>query len=112
MDEEILRRLEEEFVRLNAERFGGSIPAHRIRLSKAVYTHGSVNLSKRIIRISFPMCEQHGWESASNTLLHEMTHAFMHMNGLGKGHGRRFWQEFKGRGGARQKYPITPAGWN
>jgi len=102
-------RLLQEFDRLNAERFGGVLPKHKLKFSRrAVRTHGCINLTDRVIRISLPMLEQHGWDAVSNTLLHEMTHAFLHLSSQGRAHGRRFWMELESRGGSRIKYDVSP----
>jgi len=113
MDKEIMNRLnerlKEEFIRLNKERFDGEIEKYCVRFSKAaVKTHGSINMSRKTIRVSLQMLEQHGWDAVEQTLLHEMCHALIFQNGGQTSHSRRFWSEFEKRGGKRDRIDVKP----
>jgi len=105
----LTERLRQEFDRLNNERFEGVLPAYRLKFSKrAVRTHGNIVFSDRLIRISLRLYLQFGWDAVVQTLLHEMTHAFIHSDGGRGRHGRRFWDEFRRRGGLKEKYDVMP----
>lgn len=102
-------RLIKEFVRMNTELFGNAIPEYEIRVSRRSYrTHGSINFARKTIRISLPLFIQHGWRQARQTLLHEMTHAYIHEQGGRTGHTKRFWREYERRGGVREKVYVEP----
>lgn len=108
-----LRSIEEElaalYQRLNEESFYGKVGGYRVSWSRhAVHTHGSVNLARKTIRISYPLYEQHGWEAVEQTLIHELTHAFIYLQGGSARHTKRFWREFERRGGVRQRLTVTP----
>ena len=105
----LTQRLEAEYHRLNTERFGGLLPAHRLRFSHtSARTHGRINFTTGKIMISLPMYEQYGWPAVENTLLHEMTHALLHMMGRHDRHTKLFWSEFKRRGGVRDRVDVKP----
>jgi len=102
-------RLKAEFARLNNERFDGVIEDYDVRFAKrSVRTHGSINFYRKAIRVSLPLFEQHGWELVIQTLIHEMTHALIHQQGGQARHSKRFWQEFKRRGGVRDRINVKP----
>ena len=107
--EELTARLKAEFHRLNAKRFSGELDDYAPRLSRSsVRVHGSVNFRRKQIRISLPMYEQNGWGAVVNTLLHEMTHALLHKTGHPGRHTKLFWEEFKRRGGVRDRIDVQP----
>jgi len=107
--EGLIRRLKEDFDRLNRERFGGEIGEYKLRFSHAaVRTHGTVNFRLKKITVSLPMYEQHGWDAVTETLLHEMTHAYLKENGHQGRHTRLFWRELLARGGTREKKDVKP----
>lgn len=102
-------RLRLEFDSLNAERFGGTIPPYKLRFSRtSVYTHGCINFRLGKISVSLPLYEEHGWEAVRQTLLHEMTHALLHLEGGHRRHTRRFWGELERRGGVRTRMDVKP----
>jgi predicted SprT family Zn-dependent metalloprotease len=105
----LLSKLQDAFDRLNNDCFGGVLPKHTFRISRyAARTHGRINLGKRQIMISLNLFLQHGWEAVEKTLLHEMTHAYLHLNAIKPSHGKRFWDEFIRRGGVRDKIEVKP----
>ncbi|MBD3260815.1 MAG: hypothetical protein GF334_03925 [Candidatus Altiarchaeales archaeon] len=111
-NEEIINlteKLKKEYRRLNDERFDGLLPDYEVRFSmKAYRTHGSINFQRKRINISLPLLKQYGWESVNQTLLHEMTHLYIHLKGGRASHSKRFWREFQKRGGRRDKIKVDP----
>jgi predicted SprT family Zn-dependent metalloprotease len=102
-------RLRAEFLRLNAERFGGELQEYRLVFSRnQVRTHGCINFRLRKITISAQMYEQHGWDAVVDTLLHEMTHGLLHQRGHHDRHTKLFYRELLARGGTRQKKLVKP----
>lgn len=105
----LTQRLKMEFDRLNLERFQGVLPHNKLRFSRtAARTHGRINFKTTEIMISLHMYEQFGWPAVENTLLHEMTHVLLHMQGRHDRHTKVFWQEFQRRGGIRDRIDVKP----
>ncbi|MBU0762937.1 MAG: SprT-like domain-containing protein [Candidatus Altiarchaeota archaeon] len=108
-DSTLIGLISREFDRLNTQHFGGSIPMYRFRISRySARTHGRIDFSKREIMLSLNLYLQHGWDAVVQTLLHEMTHAYLHELGGRSNHTQRFWREFTKRGGVRDKIDVKP----
>ena len=94
-DAPFIRELTRWHKAFNEERFGGSLRAIPIRISRRMKSrlghyspaaHGGepeIVLSRRHIR-------RDGWEEALHTLLHEMVHQWQDERGLGVDHGSTF----------------------
>jgi len=109
VDEALQTRLEDEYGRLNAERFGGELPHYTLKWSsRAVRTHGSINFHTKTIRVSLLLYRQFGWDAVIQTLLHEMTHLLIHLRGGRARHTKRFWRELQARGGRRETMHVSP----
>lgn len=91
-----IARLTERFRDLNARCFDGALPELPIRLSGRMRSrlghlalrHGTgepyeITIGRRHI-------QRHGWEEATDTLLHEMVHLWQHRSGLRVDHGPAF----------------------
>ena len=88
-------RLMHEHARLNAERFGGTLRAIPVRLSRRMRSrlghyalaasHGAaeIAISRRHLR-------RHGWDEVVETLLHEMVHQWQEESGLPVDHRSAF----------------------
>jgi len=101
--------LGKEFKKLNTERFGDEIEDYKLKFSNySARTHGRISFQKKEIMISLPLFEQYGWEAVSQTLLHEMVHALIHQRGGHNRHTKRFWEEFRRRGGVRDRLEVKP----
>lgn len=94
-DRPLVDRLTAQHRRLNEERFGGILSRVRILVSRrmrsrlghyapaAAYGEATIAISRRHIR-------RHGWDEASDTLLHEMIHQWQEESGLPVDHGPAF----------------------
>jgi hypothetical protein len=97
-DEPMAIRLRELHAQYNADRFGASLGAVRIRVSRKMRRRlgqftpsdnggpGEIAISRRHIR-------RHGWADAAETLVHEMVHQWQVETGHPLDHGRAFRQK-------------------
>jgi len=106
---DLSERLKQEYENLNREVFDGELDGYLVRWRKSsIHTHGSINLSRKVINVSLPLYEQFGWDAVTQTLIHELTHALIYQKGGQTRHTKRFWAEFEDRGGIREKYIVKP----
>ncbi len=78
------------FAALNARYFGGSLGAYGISFNpRLTAVAGRIAYRRRSIELSAPLLRVHP-EHVTETLLHEMIHAWLHENRLPAGHGRHF----------------------
>lgn len=94
-DAAILARLEELHGALNAEHFGGALPAIRFRLSGRMRTRlGELAVDARSgkpLEIAVSRAHlRHGWVEVESTVLHEMVHQWQAESGLPVDHGTAF----------------------
>jgi predicted SprT family Zn-dependent metalloprotease len=90
-DERHLERLREEFRRVNAERFGGTLPEVPLFLSGAMRRrNGHFCSSPLEIVISRRLCTHATHGEAEHTLRHEMIHLWQHVQGKKPDHGGEF----------------------
>jgi hypothetical protein len=94
-DELMAAKLLEWHGRLSRERFGGSLPEVPVRVSRRMRSRlghyspardgagAEIAISRRHVR-------RHGFESAVQTLLHEMVHQWQDASGLAVDHGAEF----------------------
>lgn len=94
-DEPLAERLAEWHTRLNGERFGASLGAVTIRVSRRMrrrlghFAPGAASHGTEIA-ISARHLRRDGFAAALETLLHEMVHQWQHENGLPLDHGYAF----------------------
>jgi len=87
------------FARLNRRYFGGSLPPHNIRYSSRLQaTGGQIDVQQRHIEISAHHTNRHGLLGA---LLHEMAHAWDHMQRGHTAHDKHFKGLLEKLGAAR-----------
>jgi len=90
-DAPLLKRLQSEFDRVNAESFGGELPRVPIFLSRLMRRrNGHFGLHPAEIVISHRLCVAAEPGEAERTLRHEMIHLWQHHTGVPLGHGREF----------------------
>jgi hypothetical protein len=95
-DIELLHRLAELHARLNAEYFGGALPAIPFRVSGRMRSRlGELTVDLRSgkpseIAISRRHARRHGWAEVEHTVLHEMVHQWQAENGHVVDHGAGF----------------------
>jgi hypothetical protein len=92
--------LQEEFNRLNTEKFNGELEYYTIRRWRMSRCLGRVSYDDKIIKIRKSTKSK---KRKLNTLLHEMVHAYLHQIDKSCGHTTEFWRMFKEKGGR-----ITP----
>ncbi|HEX2208618.1 MAG TPA: SprT family zinc-dependent metalloprotease [Longimicrobium sp.] len=90
-DEPYLERLREEFRRINAAHFGGSLPEVPLYLSGAMRRRNGHFCSNPLeIVISRTLCTHAHQGEAEHTLRHEMIHLWQHASGKKPDHGPEF----------------------
>lgn len=90
-DEPYLHRLREEFRRVNAAHFGGSLPEVPLFLSGAMRRRNGHFCSHPLeIVISRTLCTHAHPGEAEHTLRHEMIHLWQHASGKKPDHGTEF----------------------
>lgn len=95
------------FARLNLEHFNGSLRAHRIEYNARLTTvSGRITYRPPLIELSSVLLEHHP-HHISDTLLHEMVHAWLYQYGLPSGHGREFKEKMR-EVGLRSIYHDLP----
>jgi hypothetical protein len=95
-DAAALARLRVEFERVNAEHFGGVLPAVPLSLSGRMRRrNGHFSPNPLEIVISRRLCQRGAAGEAEQTLRHEMIHLWQHHEGRRPGHGADFrrWAE-------------------
>lgn len=86
-----LERLQQEFDRVNAEYFGGGLPAVPLYLSRRMSRrNGHFSRDPVEIVISHRLCVDAAPGEAEMTLRHEMIHLWQHVEGMKPGHGADF----------------------
>lgn len=104
-DESLAERLAEWHTRLNGERFGATLGAVPIRVSRRMqrrlghYAPGADGNGPEIA-ISARHLRRDGFASALETLLHEMVHQWQHETGLPLDHGAEFRRKCREVGAA------------
>ncbi len=104
-DESLVERLAEWHTRFNGERFGASLGAVPIRVSRRMqrrlghYAPGADGNGPEIA-ISARHLRRDGFASALETLLHEMVHQWQHETGLALDHGPEFRRKCREVGAA------------
>jgi hypothetical protein len=94
-DEPAVHRLRDLHTRMNAERFGGALRAIPVRVSRRLksrlghYSPGGQGGAAEIV-ISSRHVRRDGWESTTDTLLHEMVHQWQDESGLPLDHRAAF----------------------
>ena len=95
-DEAMTEKLQRAHEAFNRERFGGTLTAIPIRVSRRMktrlghYSHRDPSGAGAEIVISRRHVRRHGWREAIETLLHEMVHQWQDESGHPIDHGRRF----------------------
>lgn len=93
--------LQEEFDRLNKEKFNGELEHYIVRRWRLHRCFGNIRYSSKTIKIAKSTKSN---KRKLNTLLHEMVHAYLYQQKNGfNGHTLKFWRTFKEKGGR-----ITP----
>jgi hypothetical protein len=86
-----IARMQAEFDRVNAERFGGSLPRVPIHLSgRMKRRNGHFSFTPMEIVISRRLCTHGAAGEAEHTMRHEMIHLWQHVEGLPVDHGPAF----------------------
>ncbi|CAA9296047.1 MAG: hypothetical protein AVDCRST_MAG68-292 [uncultured Gemmatimonadetes bacterium] len=86
-----LARMQAEFDRVNADRFGGALPRVPIHLSgRMKRRNGHFSVTPLEIVISRRLCAQGAAGEAEHTMRHEMIHLWQHVEGLPVDHGPAF----------------------
>lgn len=98
---EIIARLQGEFVRLNAEHFGGRLTMPTIEFSLRKSFGGYYQKREHRIVLSWQAYREYGWDETINTFRHEVAH-IVHLH-----HRREFW-ELAQRLGVLRKYARHP----
>lgn len=95
-DQHLLGQLKAEFERLNQEHFGGELGPVPILISARMKTRlGELRMDRKTgqpvhIALSRRHLRRDGWESARETLLHEMVHQWQAETGRSVDHGLEF----------------------
>jgi hypothetical protein len=103
-DRPVVDRLELMHRTLNLKHFDGELQPIQIRLSGRMRSRlGEVRLDRKTgralyIAISRRHIKRDGWESATDTLLHEMVHQWQAETGRKVDHGRQFRQKARAVG--------------
>lgn len=117
-DTGLVERLRQWHERLNGERFGGSLAAVALRVSRRMSARlGVFRLPQSgepaAIAISRRHIRRHGWDEAVATLLHEMVHQWQFERGLPVDHGTAFRQKARAVGieprAIRREGGVAPA---
>jgi predicted SprT family Zn-dependent metalloprotease len=99
--EQVLHILRDEFDRLNAAHFDGSLTPPEIRLSLRKSYGGYYKPGLHRIVLSWQAFQEHGWPETLNTFRHEVAH-LIHLN-----HSRAFW-ELAEKLGAHKRHAAAP----
>jgi predicted SprT family Zn-dependent metalloprotease len=87
--------LQEQFNRLNLEKFNNKLPRYTIKTKDMKRNLGKVYFYNKTILIN----PNYNLDSQLNTLLHELTHAYIYNCGGKSGHTVKFWRTFISKGG-------------
>ena len=94
--EMLKEHLQNLFSSLNMFKFGGKLPYYEIKIWELPSCSGRISYKEKIIKIK----PKSSILSMNNTLLHELTHAYLYRIGCkNTAHSVRFWRLFVEKGG-------------
>ena len=83
------------FAHLNSVHFGGEVPVYRLAYNRRMTSvAGRITYRPPLIELSVPLLGAHP-ATLSQTLLHEMVHAWLHARRLPSGHGGHFKRKMR-----------------
>lgn len=91
MDENRMMIVRQVFEELNRQFFNGALSSIRIEFSERMTVAAGRYFARlKLIRLSVPYLRLHGWEKCRLTLIHEMIHAWLDIQGKPCGHTSEF----------------------